>query len=375
MAGLINNIWQTSSTLLSRTWGNIKNKFSEGVNYSYDNYYLKLSAASYFYFNSYHKEQYKDEKELNKISPKSRRYVHLTFIWGYILPIIPPTHSPVYFSILIPLFKIVLMFDAIFFKLQALTWLHTAFSLLGISWFAAFTIPIALLTAASYYRVLQLPRAPNDKSRLKWADTLGICLAFSLSLVWPIIFPIVSICFCLYFLGNRIFCVKQNYLRSANFKRVFLGPTNNKGNANREHDTYVHPEDITLGFEPDQDEVSKIRNMTTTRRERQIYTFGMIYFLLNLTMMLSQPLNIPIAISLAPILSGVYISLLVLVTLAAIIVPLYSYYNKDVFTLERVDRCLDHVEIRSRFDDKPYYTVLTESNTEENNKALEPRNN
>ncbi len=366
MPGLINNITDSNSSLFGNSWNIIKGKFFSASDYAYNNYYLKLATATYVYFNGYFTDVYRLEKQLNKIKLKDRNHTHLTLTWHYILQGIPVGHSWAYATLALPALKVLALIDSIFFNLKVALWMHKLISMFGITWLAAFTIPIALLTAAAFYRALLLPKAKNDKSSLKISDIIIFTVVFALPFLIPLSFHLIAYAFCLYFISTRTFSIRQNYLRACNYKRSILGPSGIKSTGNREHDKYIFPEDITLGFEPDEEEVSKMRNITTTGRERQLFALGMIFFLTHLTVMLSKTLTFSIAISLAPFTSTVAISFVVILAICSFVMPLYAYYNKDRFTPEKITNSLSSVQIRNRQDDKTYYENLIDINREAN---------
>lgn len=366
MPGLINNIANSNSSLFGNSWNIIKSKFFRASDYAYNNYYLKLATATYVYFNDYFTYVYDLEKQHNKINLKDRNHRHLTLTWYFILQYIPSNHSWAYATLALPALKFLALLDSIFFHLKVALWMHKFIAMFGITWLAAFTIPIALLTAAAFYRVLLLPKAKNDKSILKISDIIIFTVVFALPFLIPLSFHLIAYAFCLYFISTRTFSIRQNYLRACNYKRSILGPSGIKSTGNREHDQYVFPEDITLGFEPDEEEVNKMQNITTTGRERQIFALGMIFFLTHLTVMLSKTLTFSIAISLAPLTSTIAISFVVILAICSFVMPLYAYYNKDRFTPEKITISLSSVQIRTRQGSETYYENLINRNREAN---------
>jgi hypothetical protein len=356
MPGFINNIAQNSSTLISDTVEKLKEKFKFLTKHTYENYYLKLATAHYVYFNDFHKNNYIAEKQ-NIIIDK--KVDHLSSIALFLFPIMPITENPASITTILPILKIIAALDSWFINAHSLAWIHNTVNIIGLDWLTSFTIPIALMTALSFHRVLLLPRAENDRSKISLLDIMLIISLFALTIMIPITFQIISLIVCSYYLITRFFCIPQNYLRLQNFNSVAAGHNFDNKGPNHPVDNYVYAEDITLGFDPDQDELNKIKDITVTKRERQIYSMCMKFFLTNLTLMLSSKLQYSMYISIAPMTIGIHISLISIIGLTALILPLFSYYNDGYY--QSIEDSFTHVKSRQLDEgNKRYYDHLQE---------------
>lgn len=192
--------------------------------------------------------------------------------------------------------------------LPAMMWVFSFFHITGISILTAFTLPMAILTGMAWYRALFIPSKPTDTSRIAiWEGVLFVGVAVG-TYFFPPLLAIVSAVFTAVFFFQR-------YTQISEFNTILTAYVT--GNKTDKQPKPFLPDWITgLNGEDTLEDMHWL-----SKRSRQRFQLGVLYFFAASAWVLLRPLSLPSLFAAMPIFTGIYIGIIAIVALCAIVLP------------------------------------------------------